>query len=270
MAAEDPVAVCDAVGHFAEWALEKAMLVPGEFPEEALLFQGFSYYYGEVVNGGHPQFVKNSLRRNGEMEPAMLARVDRLLDTVGAREHHGVFRDFVAFLDGMAGSDRRELASRGLEDLSRRFGQFDNRFFGSEDEEALWERVRRWVLGLPTLRMVPAGVLEAERAAIIAANPLRDARFAAAEAEQAEAEAKDPVFSAMKTLSAAAGLEFVRFTSGDPRGLPAYYRVSFVTSGGRRSLQIRDGRAYLMDGDGASTGHSCECPAKFDADGGWS
>lgn len=268
MASEHPVDACDAVGDFAGWAVDKAMLVPGEFPDEALLFHDFSNYYWQVVNGGHAQFVKNSAANCGELDPAMLGRVERLLDAIGAREHRGVFCDFVAFLSAMPEPDRRALASTNLAEFPARFEELNRRFFGSEeDENALWERVRHWLQGLPVLRKVPFEVMQAERAAIIAANPLREARLAAAEAEQAEAQARDPVFSAIRTLCAAAELEFVRFHSG--HGSSAFYKVNFVTAGGRRSLHIRGGRAHLMDENGKPTGHSCECRAKFE-DGGWS
>lgn len=261
IASPDPVDLCDAVGDFVEWAQERAMLVPGELPEEALLFDDFSYYYGNVVNGGHAQFIGNATSRYGELDPAMLARVERLLDAAGAREHHGVFRDFVAFIDATPEPERRALSNDDLE-------EFNSRFFGAkEDEDTPWERVRLWLAGLPVLRKLPEDALEAERAAIIAANPLREARLAAAEAEQAEAQARDPVISAIRTLCAAAGLDFVRFHSG--HGSSTLYKVNFVTAGGRRSLHIRDGRAHLMGESGEPTGHSCECRAKF-ADGGWS
>lgn len=269
MASEHPVDACDAVGDFAEWALDEAMLVPGELPEEALLLHDFSHYCGQVVNGGHAQFVKNAVKLCGELDLAILARVGRLLDAVGARGHCGVFREFVAYLDAMPEAERGALARTDLANFPARFEKLNRRFFGlEEDEDALWERVRQWLLGLPVLRKVPWDVTQAERAAVIAANPLRDARLAAAEAERAEAEARDPVFTAMKTLCAAAGLEFVRFTSG--HGSRASYTVNFETSAGRRRLQIRDGRAHLIDDNGEFTGHSCECFAKFDGDAGWS
>ena len=166
----DAMDVFEAVSEFAEWALDTAKLAPGKIREEALFVLDVSDYYGEVVNGGHAQFVWNSFARDGKVDVGRLARLETYLGRLGARENQAIVRDLRTLLDGGSPDAIRWATAQGrYGDPPKAFAPLDTRFFREERGGELWERVGRWARSLPSLKPLPRKALEAEMAAIAGA-----------------------------------------------------------------------------------------------------
>lgn len=166
----DAMDLFEAVTEFAEWAVESAKLAPGEFREEALFVLDVSEYYGDVVNGGHAQFVWNSFAREGRVDAGRLARLESYLGRMGARENQAIVRDLRALLDGGSPEAVRWAAAQGsYGDPPAAFAPLDARFHRVERGGELWERVSRWARALPSLKPMQRSALETEKAAIAGA-----------------------------------------------------------------------------------------------------
>lgn len=156
-----------AVAHFVETMLESADFIPAEVPQPALQAHACERYLGQVNNGGHSQFVRNSF----DGLPVVVANVRAGLSAMSAERHLAVANgllawtianpDEIAKQTGFAGG-----RAAGLNDL-------DIQFRAAEKLQPMDSTAARWIARWPQLRIVPASdyVDEMERAK--SSNPLR-------------------------------------------------------------------------------------------------
>ena len=260
--ADKPLSTGDAIGSFHYWARNVAWLVPGEFPEEALLYQDMTVWYGNVMNGGHAQYAKNT-----RMDDAMLDRTGRCLAAIGAEPIRAVFADFRTFMQANPEAAQRLVSSNSFDDIPKELEHLDRRFYAADKDGTFWPAVQRWIQTMPVVKALPPEALAAAKAAILAANPLRQVRIDAAAAAKAEAESKDPLLVAVKALCRAAGIEFKML--GARRKAPGhgYFTLSLwpVPEQGWRVL-VGGGQAVLTDKGNQPIGNPvpCDAPSPFE------
>jgi hypothetical protein len=254
---DEPEALTEGLDAFAHWAVSEAFLVSGEFPAEAMWIENLDGYVGQVINGGHTQFVSNT-----GLNPTTVSNVEACLRAMRASDYLEIFLEFRRRLDASP-----ELAARarkaGSHDWPKDFDDLDDRFYALEKAERLVSRAGRWARGLAVVKPLPFEEIKAERARIIAANAMYGARRDAAERRRAAAETADPLYVAAKTLRAQAGLTFQRFTAFDRGKPPVVLTGGMVTSDGIRFITVQDRRATLLDAARKPTEHSSDCPISW-------
>ena len=230
----------DEVASFAIWAESEAMLVLGEYPIEAQWANACLYYIGQVENGGHGQFASNS-----DMRAVTISGIDKALAASGYGELHAIFRDFQALMEAPK-VRQRAMETAGFEGTPDALKVLDRRYFALGDADTKVRHLSEWTASLPTLKPLPKERLDAERAAVIAANKRSQARRDERARAVAEHEANDPRRQAASALCNAVGEEFKRFTGGNP--LPGGSILwLFETSTGKAGMVVGTGKALLLD-----------------------
>lgn len=257
---DEPDALTEGIDDFAHWALGQAMLVGGEFPPEAMWIENLDGYAGQVLNGGHTQFVSNT-----RLNPTTLRNLEDGLRAMGETAYLDILLEFRRRLDASPELTRRALGANPG-DWPKEFDDLDRRFYDLEKAERLVERAGRWARDLPVVKPLSREEVKQERARIIAANPLYEARREAARRRREEAEAADPLYVAAKRLCALAGIWFQRFTAFDRGRPPVVLSAAMVTSDGMRFMVVQAGTARLLDKDRQPTPHECDCALEWPAD----
>jgi hypothetical protein len=240
----EPYDLVHADIHFVNWALSDAMLIPGEFPPEALFAYHVDFYLAQVNNGGHGQFAGNS-----QMSAPTIRNIEQGLAAIGAADFQAVFADFLAMMRSDADLARRTLETRGFTGTPEEIKALDERFFALNGTDRLIAQNATWLRGLASLKPLSADAMQAELAAIKASNRLLAARQAKLAAEREAREAKDPVYSSAKRLCAVAGLTFAGFTAGRAAAKPGHMIFGMRTSDGVRMMLLGPDEAVLMDKD---------------------
>jgi hypothetical protein len=246
LSSTEPEAILDAVDDFARWAVSDAMLVPGEFPDEAAVVVKIWYYVGQVCNGGHWQFTGNS-----GMDPVMLRRVGNGLIAVGAPDYHAIFQEFLAIMAEDAGLTAAAFAY----DYTRKpasIKSLDSRFFAL-DRNDLFRKLERWIQSLPCFTPLPADALAKAKATIIARNKRLAARKKAATAAWEAAQDADPNYVAAKRLCRRAGLEFLGFNAGQRIDRTQQTLWFMRTDKGIRHLAVGPGGAKLLPAESSKS-----------------
>ncbi len=234
----EPFAVFAAVQDFAHWALAEALLMPGEFPPAALFLANLDDYAGQVENGGHWQFARNS-----QMDPAMMNRIVNALHMIGAREHFAIFSEFMAFMAANPGLTTAAL-NGDYTQLPKEVMALDRRF----DPDPVYVLGDAWVRSLPAFKPSPAAELADAKAGILA-RPDFAARQARARAAREAAEAADAKLVAAKALCAMHGLAFRGFTAGQFVGGRDVIRWGMRTDKGIFKILVAPDRAELQSLD---------------------
>lgn len=243
----------EEVSTFAIWAESDAMLVLGEYPAEAQWANAYLHYIGQVENGGHGQFASNS-----ELRPSTISGIDKVLAAAGYMELHAIFHDFLTQMDAPE-IRQRAVETAGFDGTPETLKALDRRYFALGSSGDKVARLSEWAASLPMLKPVPTERLDTERAAIIAANPLWQARRDARTKAIAEREANDPRRIAASALCEAVGESFRRFTGGNPLpgGNIAWF---FETSAGKGAMIVGADKALLLDAGFKSREVFCAWP----------
>ncbi|HEY4251720.1 MAG TPA: DUF4375 domain-containing protein [Roseomonas sp.] len=172
----NPHNLWDSAAEFAAWAMDVALLEPGEFPEEALLVASLSRYVGQVMNGGHWQFAHNT-----RMDASLIQRVQRSLEMLSAQDYAGLFTEFQQIM-----ASDLELLGKALSPSWRSPPEaveaLDDRFYAL-DLDGLIARTAAWLRTLPSFTPLSRAAVAEEKAAIKARNRNFDLRQAARQAQ---------------------------------------------------------------------------------------
>jgi hypothetical protein len=235
----DALGLMDHVRLFLDWARSSAMLADDEVPEEALLVDALSMYWGNVINGGHWQYMEN-----GHCTPTNLDRVERCIAATGDLDHLRVIQEFRRLLALHPDWITRAIERGRKDSLPPEIYALDG-IFSMDHDIPIWRGFRDWLRAGGVVRpTTPAEIVEA-KAAILAAVPDFEARQQRAAAEKAAAEARDPHIVAAKELCAAAGIEFLGIYAGSHPDKNGVQWAFFKTSAGNRGMCIDGTRATL-------------------------
>ncbi|MEJ1938308.1 DUF4375 domain-containing protein, partial [Nostoc sp. NIES-2111] len=181
--AEAGADLIDPVLLFLEWARSSAILADDELPEEALLVEALSMYYGQVINGGHWQYV-----HNGYCTPTNLDRVERCIAATGDPDHLRVVQEFRRLMAAHPEWITRAV-ERGWKDGVPPEIEALSSIFSMDDDMPIWRGFRDWLRGSGVMRPLPPTAMAEAKASILATVPDLEGRRQRAAAEKAAAEA---------------------------------------------------------------------------------
>jgi transcriptional regulator with XRE-family HTH domain len=228
-----PRDVVQAVVDFVNGAMEIALVVPGEFPRQALFVYHMDYYIAQVNNGGHAQFAFNS-----GMNPQTLSNIENGLKAIEAKDLLCIFKDFCSAIAGEARLDIDALYKLStLKDLN-------NRFFALRPDDDISTKSIAWLRRLKLLKPLPAFALKSKLATLKAKNRLFQAR------QSKLVERPNPLFLAAKRLCLSAGLAFEGITAGKPTETPGVSIWGVRTPRGIHFLRLDSETARLFDHEG--------------------
>lgn len=243
----------EEIGDFATWAERDAMLVPGEYAAIGQWANAALYYVGQVNNGGHGQFAANS-----GLHSSTLDGIGQLLAIAGFDGLRRIFDDFLALMASPAIRERT-LETAGLAGTPAEVTELDDRFFALCDRATMLGRLSDGIRGRTEIAVLPPDRVAAERAAILAANPLWQARRDERRRIVAEYEARDLRGIAVTALCQAEGEVFLRFIAGMPvRDGGTVW--SFESSAGKGVLMVAGDTARLLDASFKPRGVFCAWP----------
>jgi hypothetical protein len=224
-------------------ALLAEHLTHDEISTDALRSYYVDYFLAQLNNGGFSQFVYNS--RWGEC-------IDYITDgfaAMGANKHLEFFEDAA-----------QKMSERpGIEGLKTFFGseyfgenperdilnEFNDGFFALEDVENLTELNAKWLRGHPNLVVLSRDEIAEEIQRRAEAIPDRDARIAAALADEPR------YMKLIRRLCDEAAQTLDRVTAGDPSNEYGGQRVMawhFVTDHGHHHMVDVNGTAIMFKG----------------------
>lgn len=137
-----------------------------ELPEEAMQIYHADYYYAQVCNGGHSQFIGNS-----RLNPFTLADAEAGLKAMNA----GVFLDCFQKMRIWVGANAEEAGQQnGFENRSEVLEELDNVFFEADrdKEKDFYSYARPWVRSLKCLKIVPQDQYQVEIDKLTSLNPM--------------------------------------------------------------------------------------------------
>lgn len=187
---------------FVNWATNDAVLIPGEFPQEALWSYHADAYLSEVNNGGHGQFVANS-----RWDTVSVGACERGLRAIGALAYAAIFAGLKAFIEA---DDARAIAvaeAGGFGPKEAGIRELDDQFFELGGTERVVEQNAAWLRTLPQLRPLDDQALAAQMERIAASNKLRDQREKEWRAYRRKEWMKDPVFQIADRLCKKVGIK---------------------------------------------------------------
>jgi hypothetical protein len=237
--AKDPTIIVGASIAFVNSMLNEAMLLPGEFAQEALWGFYAHDYVTQVAQGGHVQYFKN----RGDDELALRCTQSGLNSMI-ADPHLALFTEFVRLKQAEPKQARKTAAKAGFRTVEAAIRDLDRRLGELEQSEPLTPRHATWLKSLRKLRVTPDHEVSAYVARIASANPLREARLREAARARTDQESIDPAVIAAKALCEQAGLRFAGLRVGGALPMrevwregpnrPAY-ALRVETSGGPRA-----------------------------------
>ena len=198
----DPEALVSANIAFVNSMLNEAMLLPGEFAQEALWGYYAQDYVRQVAQGGHVQYFIN----RGEDELALRCASSGLKSMI-ADPHLALYTEFVKLVKVEPRIARKVASKAGYRTVDEAIRDLDRRMGGLESSEPLTPRHATWLRSLRKLNVAEDAELNGHLARIANANPLRQARLREAE-HQTLTTADDPQSNAARTLCEQAGLRF--------------------------------------------------------------
>ena len=155
-----------------------------ELPQEAFWLYHADYYVGEVLNGGHSQFIGNSQSQAGGTVSALentYENVAKGLRLVGAERYGECFEQMCRWIstneDSAANQNGFSIRADALEEL-------DTKFYEVVSDEVYYNRIRDWLSRSELVRVVPDADWDVEIEALKNANPLYDARMERWNAEE--------------------------------------------------------------------------------------
>lgn len=158
-----------AVVDFANWAAEEAMLVPGEFPIEALCVYNVDFFFARIQIGGHAEWACDC-----KFMPLIVKLTACGLEAIGADDYLAIFQQFLRLMEDqafaqkiMASGDALEFRVSQEEDLNELAWALDP---GGRNQTQQ-KLNAQWLRSLPQLRGLEPAPLAAAKAAVISANP---------------------------------------------------------------------------------------------------
>jgi hypothetical protein len=195
---------------FVNAMMEKAALLPGEFAPQSFYSHYADYYLGQVLNGGHGQYARNSKWNETVVRAAAFG-----LDAMGAAGHLSVLERFAAIMNGKDHRRARAiLEGGGFGKLDPRVEALDDEFYALQTEAPLAPLNAAWLKSLPQLTPVAKAEYAVSLERIAASNPLRTVRQAEARRRAAAMMKSDPLYSTVIKLCAKGGVAYDGLTAG--------------------------------------------------------
>jgi hypothetical protein len=224
------------VGALFDEYFESAEIAP-----DAMRSYYVDYYRAEIQNGGFSQLVYNS-----RLKPEVLVYVREGLTAMGAKEHLQLFEKSLKVLEKLSPADLKKFLESGY------FGENPERDVLNDPSDEFYALMKThdlvringdWLRSLPNLTVLTIPQMQAEVRHRAAVMPNREARLAAALAQE-------PRYKKLiRQLSAKAGHNFKQITAGDPshrhggKPLIAWY---FYTDKGLHYMLDVDGKALMF------------------------
>lgn len=195
---------------FVNAMMEKAALLPGEFPPQSFYSHYADYYLAQVLNGGHGQYARNSKWNETVVRAAAFG-----LNAMGAGAHLAILERFAAIVNGKDHKRARAiLEGGGFGLLDPAVEALDEEFYALQTETPLAPLNAAWLKSLPQLTVVPRAEYAIALERIAAANPLRTPRQAESRRKAAAMMAHDPLYSTVIKLCAKGGVAYDGLTAG--------------------------------------------------------
>ncbi|MGX4806427.1 DMP19 family protein [Bradyrhizobium guangdongense] len=120
-----------------------------ELPEAAIQAYHADLYLGQVLNGGHSQFIHNV-----GIEMLATTAGDALagLKAMGASAQHQILQEMIDWVQAHPGE---AVVQSGFDNRAPALDALDDRFYEAEEEESMIPLAARWIAGWPELRVVP-------------------------------------------------------------------------------------------------------------------
>lgn len=165
----DDLRLADCAAHFCHRAINDAILLPGEFPVEAVYAWYVQYYEGEVLEGGHGQWAANV----GWDRTAVLSTLFGL-ERIGAKDCRKYLLQFIKRINDIIPKQpkrfKKILEHAGFNEQDAIEEAANDAFY--ELEHLPSSRLASWLRSESTIRMVPSDQIDREIAALAKANPL--------------------------------------------------------------------------------------------------
>ncbi len=197
----DPAALTDATIAFVNSMQEEALLLPGEFAQEALWSFFALDYVSQAAKGGHVQYFQNRGANDLALKLASFG-----LKSMIADPHLALFNQFMKLKRLEPKEARKAAAKAGFGSVEAAIRDFDRQLGELEQSEPLKARHKIWLKSLRKVRVVPDEEWRASIARIAQSNPLNASRRAERERVRAERIAADPASLAVRSLCEMAGL----------------------------------------------------------------
>jgi hypothetical protein len=120
-----------------------------ELPAVAIQAYHADVYLGEVVNGGHSQFIGNV---GIEMLPTVAGDALAGLEAMGASAQQQILQEMIDWVQAHPGE---AAVQSGFNNRAPALDALDKRFYEAEDKESMIPLAARWIAGWPELRVVP-------------------------------------------------------------------------------------------------------------------
>jgi hypothetical protein len=150
-AAQDPKKadyLTGAVVHYVNEIQRTGAYTRDELPEVAMQAYHADYYFAQVQNGGHSQFIRNT-------GVAMLSTTagDALagLKAMGASEQHRILLEMMAWVTANPGEAE---AQNGFTQRAAALNSLDTRFYEAERQQPMTPLAARWIASWPELQAV--------------------------------------------------------------------------------------------------------------------
>ncbi|WP_395647486.1 hypothetical protein [Terricaulis sp.] len=200
---KDPAALVNASIAFVNSMQNDALLLPGEFAQEALWGYFAQDYVNQAREGGHVQYFLN---RGGDSLAVKLSGMG--LKSMIADPHLALFNQFLRLRRADEKQAHRLAKEAGFRNVEAAIRGIDAQFQQIEQSEPLVPRHRTWLKSLRKLRVVPDADWRDAVMRIAHSNPLLQARRAEREHAHVEFLSSDPVAQTALELCAMAGLRF--------------------------------------------------------------
>lgn len=202
--AKDPAALADASVAFVNSMQDEALLLPGEFAQEALWSYFALDYVTQAAQGGHVSYFVN----RGDDDLA-LRLVGFGLKSMVADPHLALFTQFVK-LQRLDPKEARKAAVRaGFRNVEGQIRDLDRQISELEQSEPIRARHKIWVKSLRKVRVVPDEEWRAAVDRVAASNPLSASRRVERDRLRADRIASDPGFETVRALCDQAGLRLM-------------------------------------------------------------
>lgn len=247
--AADPNLLADANIEFVNSMQDQALLLPGEYAQEALWSFFALDYVQQAAQGGHVQYFQN----RGEDQLA-LKLAGQGLKSMIADPHLSLFRQSLK-LQTLAPKDAKKFAERaGYRSVEAALRDFDRRLNELEESEPLKARYKLWIKSLRKVRVVSDAEWRDALARIANSNPLNAPRRAERARQEAVLMETDPAHIVVRSLCDTAGLQLrtMRVLGVEPIETlwpvgpkRSGYCVSAATSAGERTaIVFADGGVF--------------------------
>ncbi|WP_068117013.1 DMP19 family protein [Tropicimonas marinistellae] len=185
-AESDPFRIVGAVVDYVNHLVSSGHYTRDEIPPEAIQAYHCDYYYAQVTNGGHAQFVGNSLR-NLEF---VLSDIDEGLRTAGADDYLAIFAKMGEWILANPKDARKQTGFEG--GIAPELEALDAPFYALDDNPGMTEYLARWISGLPNLKIVEDDALPTVMREITARHSDRDPEAIARDIARISMQLTDP------------------------------------------------------------------------------